>query len=119
MLSPQIMIGIPLGVGLQAYLSSYLKRIPCPTRAAKPTLGSTAAGSTLSAFFSFFSLTQVGCCTLWLLYLSLLPSVVGVGVAGFLVRYSPILSNLSLVLVAVPVVFLLWKIRTARHANVS
>lgn len=111
-LNPQVAIGVPLGVGIQAYLSSYFKRMPCPTGTANSAVGGTISGSVLSAFFSFFSLTQVGCCTLWLFYLSLLPSVVGVGAAGFLISYSSLLSNLSLALVWMPVGFLLWRIRT-------
>ena len=113
--TPQIMLGVPAGVGLQLFLTRSLKQMPCPTRAAKPAFGLAASGSAFSSFLSFFGLTQVGCCSLWLLYLSLLPSVVGVGAAGFLIRYSTLLSNLSLVLVWVPVAYLIWRIRGQAH----
>jgi len=79
--------------------------------------GGTATGSALSAFFSFFGLTQIGCCTLWLFYLSLLPTVIGVGAAAFLIQYSVLLSDLSLSLVWIPVVFILLRIRRIEGQN--
>jgi hypothetical protein len=111
-ISPQIMLGVPAGLGIQAYLVSYAKRLPCPVGGTRQNMGGTAIGSVPSALFSFFGLTQVGCCTFWLFFLSILPSVVGVGAAGFLISYGFILSNVSLVLVAIPIVLLIHKIRS-------
>ncbi len=110
-MNPHIMIGIPLGVGVQTYLLAYVKRASCPVRGKASAFGGTATGSALSAFFSFFGLTQIGCCTMWLYYLSLLPSVIGGGAAAILIRYSVLLSNLSLALVWIPVVLFLLRIR--------
>ncbi len=116
-MNPHIVIGMPLGIGLQTYLTAYLKRSGCQLRGKASAVGGTATGSALSAFFSFFGLTQVGCCTLWLYYLSLLPGVIGVAAAGFIVRYSVLLSDISLVLVWIPVFLILMRTRDLKSAK--
>jgi hypothetical protein len=112
-----IVIGIPLGIGFQAYLAANLKRNGCQVRGKASAFGGQASGSALSAFFSSFGLTQVGCCTLWLYYLSLLPGVIGVAAAGFFVRYSVILSDLSLGLVWIPVFYTLTRIISVKSES--
>ncbi len=116
-MNTHIVVGMPLGIGLQAYLTAYLKRSGCQVRGKASAVGGTATGSALSAFFSFFGLTQVGCCTLWLYYLSLLPSITGVAVAAFIVRYSVLLSDISLVLVWIPVFLILMRTRDIKSAE--
>lgn len=116
-MNTHIVIGMPLGIGLQTYLAAYLKRSGCQVRGKTSAVGGTATGSALSSFFSFFGMTQVGCCTLWLYYLSLLPSVIGVGLAAFIVRYSVLLSDISLVLVWMPVFIILIRIRDIKSAE--
>ncbi len=116
-MNTHIVIGMPLGIGLQTYLTAYLKRSGCQVRGKAPAVGGTATGSALSSFFSFFGLTQVGCCTLWLYYLSLLPSAIGVAMAAFIVRYSAPLSDVSLVLVWVPLFLILMRIRDIKSAD--
>ncbi len=116
-MNTHVVIGMPLGIGLQTYLNAYLKRSGCQVRGKATAVGGTATGSAFSAFFSFFGLTQVGCCTLWLYYLSLLPSVIGVAVAAFIVRYSVLLSYISLVLVWIPVFPSLMRIRDIKSAE--
>ncbi len=116
-MNTHIVIGMPLGIGLQTYLTTYLKRSGCQVRGKASAVGGTATGSALSASFSFFGLTQVGCCTLWLYYLSLLPSVIGVAMAAFIVRYSVLLSDISLVLAWIPVFLSLMRIRDIKSAE--
>ncbi len=116
-MNTHIVIGMPLGIGLQTYLTAYLKRSGCQVRGKTSAVAGTATGSALSSFFSFFGLTQVGCCTLWLYYLSLLPSVIGVGLAAFIVRYRVLLSDISLVLVWMPVFLILTRIRDIKSAE--
>ncbi len=113
-LNPQITFGAPASIGLQTYLAAYLKRLPCPTGNLKPGISITASGSALASFLSFFELTQVGCCSVWLLYLSLLPGLISVGITAFLIRYSTELTNLFLILAWLPVLLSLLKIKRLR-----
>lgn len=106
-----MVIGMPLGIGLQTYLTANLKRSGCQVRGKVSAFGGSATGSALSAFLSFFGLTQVGCCTLWLYYLSLLPGVIGIAAAAFMIRYSLILSDISLALIWIPVFYILMRRR--------
>jgi len=115
MLNPHILLGVPTAAGIQSYLAAYLRAMPCRAKIGAPALvtGSTSA---LSAVFSFFGLTQVGCCTLWLYYLSMLPSLVGAGAAGFMIQYSSLLAGMALLLAFIPIALLARQIREIKRS---
>ncbi len=93
-----VFAALPFVIGIQTFLVTYSKRLPCPVGARKSSAGGAVSGSGISAFFSFFSLVQVGCCGTWLYLLSLLPGVFGLGITGFLIDYSGPLTALGFIL---------------------
>jgi membrane protein DedA with SNARE-associated domain len=62
-------------------------------------LGVISGSTTLSAFFSFFSLVPLGCCGSWLLVLSYLPTIFGSALSVSLIQYSKPLSYVGLIIV--------------------
>ena len=94
-----IIIGLSVGLGSQAFVSSYERSLGCRiTNKKKGILGSSSS-TAISSFFSFFSLIPLGCCGSWLLILSLLPSVFGGAFSVFLIQHSKPLSYLGLLIV--------------------
>lgn len=110
-LNGHILLGSSIGMGIQTFLVMYSRRLPCPISKKKVTLAATGTSTAVSAFFSFFSLTAVGCCGLWLYILSLLPGILGVSLTGFLITYSNILSTLGLFSVIISISLMLLNIR--------
>jgi len=94
-----IIIGLGIGVGLQVFLGGYSKRLGCKLNVKKKALGGNTSSTAATSFFSFFSLVPLGCCGWWLYVLSLLPSVVGVGVSATLIEYSQPLAYLGLLII--------------------
>jgi hypothetical protein len=112
-----IIVGLAVGVGIQIFASSYSKGLGCriwdrnecrPKNGIKKALyigrcygsGGGASGSTaVSSFLSFISLVPLGCCGSWLFILSMLPSVFGGTLSVVLIKYSTLLSYVSLAVV--------------------
>ncbi len=94
-----IISAISIGVGLQAFLSSYAKTLGCPLDTNRRSAGSNAGGAAASSFFSFFSLIPLGCCGWWLYAISFLPSIFGVGVSALLINYSQQLAYLGVIVI--------------------
>jgi len=107
-----VMLGVSTGVAAQVGLTSYSKKLPCRLRA---STSATTGSSALSAFFSFFSLVQVGCCGTWLYLLSLIPGILGVGLSGFVIQFSSMLAGLGLIAVAGSIGYTLRSIIKARQ----
>jgi hypothetical protein len=107
-LNGPIFLAFSTGIGIQTFLVTYSRRLPCSIANKKTATGATGISASLSAFFSFFSLVHVGCCGLWLYILSLLPGFLGVGVSGFLIQYSNILALVGLLGVAISI-FLMYR----------
>ena len=80
-----------IGIGLQVFLSEKSKLLGCKLYVKKKAFGGNTGSTTVTSFFSFFSLVPLGCCGWWLYALSLLPSVVGTGVSAVLIEYSQVL----------------------------
>jgi hypothetical protein len=95
-----VIFGLPLGVGIQFFLTSYSKGLGCRLDKKRKGIFSGGSGSTaLSSFFSFFSLVPLGCCGSWLLVLSMLPSIFGSSLSVVLIEYSKLFSYISLAIV--------------------
>ena len=94
-----IIIGMGIGIGLQAFLSEKSKQLGCKLDVKKKAFGGNSSSTAATSFFSFFSLVPLGCCGWWLYALSLLPSVVGTGVSAILIEYSQTLSYLGLAII--------------------
>ncbi|NIN52870.1 MAG: hypothetical protein GTN80_07270 [Nitrososphaeria archaeon] len=109
-----IFVAFSIGMGIQAFLVVYSRRLPCPIGfyEKKAAVAATGLSSALSAFFSFFSLVVVGCCGLWLYILSLLPALLGVGLSGLLIAYSNLLSVLGLIGVAISIFLMIRNVRS-------
>jgi len=99
-----VIIGLTLGIGIQTFLISNYSRV-CNLKNRKLLAGGTGFFSGVSSFLSFFALIPVGCCGSWLYIISFLPGVVGTGAAGFLVRYSNILSATGILLIILSIVY--------------
>jgi hypothetical protein len=110
-LNGHILVSSSIGMGIQTFLVIYSRRLPCPISKKKVALGATGTSTAVSAFFSFFSLTAVGCCGLWLYILSLLPGILGASLTGFLITYSNILSAIGLFGIAISILLMLRNIR--------
>lgn len=110
-LNGHILLGSSIGMGIQTFLVMYSRRLPCPITKKKTAVGAASTSAAVSAFFSFFSLTAVGCCGLWLYILSLLPGILGVGLTGFFITYGSILSMLGLVGIVISILLMLRNIR--------
>jgi hypothetical protein len=107
-----IVFGLAIAVGSQIYLSNYGKRLGCGiVKKRKLILGSSIVTS-LSSFFSLFSLVPLGCCGIWLLILSLLPSVFGNTFSVSLIQYSKPLSYLGLFIVLGYTAFTAFKLKS-------
>ena len=107
-----IIFGLALAVGSQIYLLNYGKSLGCGiVKKRKGILGSSI-GTSLSSFFSFFSLVPLGCCGIWLLILSLLPSVFGSAFSVSLIQYSKPLSYLGLFIVIGYTTFTAFKLKS-------
>jgi hypothetical protein len=99
-INPLIIYGTAFGVGLNTFISSHSKGIGCRIdKRGKRILGVSSGGTTLSAFFSFFSLVPLGCCGSWLLVLSYLPTIFGSAISISLIQFSKPLSYMGLVIV--------------------
>lgn len=93
-----IIAGMGIGVGLQMFLSTYSKGLGCRLNVKKKAHGGNG-GAAMTGFFSFFSLVPLGCCGTMLYVISLLPSVVGTGLAGGLIEYSQPLAYLGIAII--------------------
>jgi len=94
--------GSAISLAVQTWIMSYSKTIPyCEIPKGKASSGLNIFGSIASAFFSFLALIGVGCCGTWLLILSVLPGVIGVGAASILIRYSTLFAQIGLGLMIV------------------
>lgn len=98
-INPIIIAGMSVGVGLQMFLSSYSKGLGCRLDVKRKAVGGNSGGAALTGFFSFFSLVPLGCCGTMLYILSLLPSVIGSGLAGGLIQYSQPLAYLGIAII--------------------
>lgn len=94
-----IVFGLAIAIGAQIYMSSYAKSFGCSILNKRKTIAGSSTSTTLSSFFSFFSLVPLGCCGSWLLILSMLPSFFGSSLSVILIQYSKPLSYLGLVIV--------------------
>jgi len=106
-----IMIAISGGVGLQVFLMLYNRSLACQIKGAGTT---SVSGSTFTTFTSFFALSNVGCCGLFPLYISL---IFGTGLAGALVQYSQILTTVGLGVMSITVIFMIRSVRKNQAAN--
>jgi len=98
-INPVIITGMGAGVGLQMFLSTYSKGLGCRLDVKRKAAGGNSGGAALTGFFSFFSLVPLGCCGTMLYIISLLPSVVGTGLAGGLIQYSQPLAYLGIAII--------------------
>lgn len=94
-----VIIGMGIGIGLQIFLSEKSKRLGCKLKVKKGAFGGNSSSTAATSFFSFFSLVPLGCCGWWLYALSLLPSVVGIGVSAVLIEHSQILAYFGLAII--------------------
>ena len=94
-----IIAGMGAGVALQMFLSTYSKGLGCRLDVKRRAVGGNSSGAAMTGFFSFFSLVPLGCCGTMLYILSLLPSVVGSGLAGGLIQYSQPLAYLGIAII--------------------
>jgi hypothetical protein len=114
-----IIIGLAIGVGIQVFTSTYSRGLGCRVddkrkyeqkrqkqhkgiRRVFPIggrAGSSGGSTAISSFLSFFSLVPLGCCGSWLFILSTLPSVFGGALSVILIKYSTLLSYVSLAVV--------------------
>jgi hypothetical protein len=95
-----VIFGLALGVGIQFFLTSYSKGLGCRIdRKRKGIFGGGSGSIAISSFFSFFSLVPLGCCSSWLLILSMLPSIFGSSLSVVLIEYSKLLSYVGLSIV--------------------
>ena len=99
MINPIIIFGMGIGIGLQITLSEKNRLRGCNIDPERKNIGSNSGCVTATSFFSFFSLVPLGCCGWWLYALSLLPSIVGVGVSAVLIEYSTLLSYIGLIII--------------------
>ena len=77
-------------------MSEKSKLLGCRLSIKKKAFGANSGSTTITSFFSFFSLVPLGCCGWWLYALSLLPGIVGTGVSGILIEYSQVLAYVGL-----------------------
>jgi hypothetical protein len=95
-----VIFGLAIGVGIQFFLTSYSKGLGCRIdKKKKGIFGGWSGSTTISSFFSFFSLVPLGCCGSWLLILSMLPSIFGSSISIVLIEYSKLLSYIGLAIV--------------------
>jgi hypothetical protein len=109
-----IIAGMGVGVGLQIFLSTYSKGLGCRLDVKRKAVGGNSGGAAMTGFFSFFSLVPLGCCGTMLYILSLLPSVVGTGLAGGLIQYSQPLAYLGIAIIFVFDGITIYKLRKER-----
>lgn len=95
-LNSTVIIGMGLGIGLQAYLSERGRLLGCRLTVKRKAFGGNSGGTAAVSFFSFFSLVPLGCCGWWLYVLSLLPSVLGTGASAVLIEYGQSFAYLGL-----------------------
>ena len=99
-INPLIIYGTSFGVGVNVFISSYSKGMGCRVdKKRKGIFGVSSSSTSLSAFFSFFSLVPMGCCGSWLLVLSYLPTIFGSALSVSLIQYSKPLSYIGLIIV--------------------
>src|SRR6266571_201417 len=99
-INPLIIYGTAFGVGANVFISGYSKGMGCRVdKKRKGIFGVSSGSTTLSAFFSFFSLVPLGCCGSWLLVLSYLPTIFGSALSVSLIQYSKPLSYVGLIIV--------------------
>jgi len=94
-----VIFGMGLGVAFQIFLSEKSKNLGCQLNSKRKIFGGSSGSTTITSFFSFFSLVPLGCCGWWLYALSLLPSIVGTGVSAVLIEHSQTLAYLGLVII--------------------
>jgi len=94
-----IIVGLSVGIGSQTYISSYGRILGCSIANKRRGILGSSGCSTISSFFSFFSLVPLGCCGSWLLILSFLPSVFGGAFSVVLIQYAKPLSYLGILVV--------------------
>jgi hypothetical protein len=112
-----IIAGMGVGVGLQMFLSTYSKSLGCRLDAKRKAVGGNTGGAAMTGFFSFFSLVPLGCCGTMLYVLSLLPSVVGSGLAGGLIQYSQPLAYVGIAIIYVFNGITIYKLRKERRTT--
>ncbi len=97
------MTALSLGLGAQIGLIVYRRGLPCPTKASPSTAtGTTISGSALSAFASLVGLANIGCCSLFIFYLS---TAVGLGTTTLLLQYSEPLTAAGIALMVLSIGF--------------
>lgn len=94
-----VIVGMGLGVGLQAYLSERGRLLGCRLAVKRRAFGGNSGGTAATSFFSFFSLVPLGCCGWWLYVLSLLPSILGTGASAVLIEHGQSLAYLGLAVI--------------------
>ncbi|MGH9922118.1 MAG: hypothetical protein ACRD38_05150 [Nitrososphaerales archaeon] len=114
-----IIAGMGVGVGLQMFLSTYSKGLGCRLDVKRKAVGGNSGGAAMTGFFSFFSLVPLGCCGTMLYILSLLPSVVGSGLAGGLIQYSQPLAYVGVAIIFVFDGITIYKLRKERKTNTT
>lgn len=82
-----VLLGITVGVSIQAYLVTY-SGATCNLRHRREISGVTGVASGLTSLVSMFSLVSVGCCGTWLYLLSFLPGLLGAGVTAVLIGHG-------------------------------
>lgn len=109
-----LIVPLVVALGVQTALSAYAKHVRCHIRKARVSVGTGISGTLLSGIFSFFALVPVGCCGLIFYWISLLPSIVGLGATVFMLEYSNILAISGLAATVLSAIYLGLEIRRAR-----
>lgn len=106
-----ILLSLSLAMALQILARELIPK-NCKVKGLKVIKSSSYLATGFASFFSYFSLVSFGCCGVWLYILSLLPSLLGVGVAGFMIRFGPQLSiTLALLILSVSIITIIRSIR--------
>lgn len=101
-----VMVALPILAGVQVYLITYSKTLPCSVRARRSSAAGAVSGSAASAFFSFFPLANLACCGTWLPIVTAISGAVGV-TTGSLIDYSGMLSAVSIAVMLFSIVYTL------------
>ncbi len=109
-----VILALPIITGSHAALTYYSRPLSCRVRR-KAGSGALAVGSTLTAIASYISLTQVGCCGMWLYILSLMPGLIGTGLTAALIQYNLQLTSIGLIIAITPTIYLGHKIMKQRR----
>ena len=113
-----MLLGIAVGVGIQANLLSY-GGATCGIKRHRQISGASGLASGFSSLVSMFSLVSVGCCGTWLYLLSFLPGLLGTGASALLVGYSMIFVIAGFLVMGASVAYTYLQISAARKLNQS